>query len=160
MSYLVLQIIIKQWDKSQRSDQDQQRRALIPNQYPLTNAHYLFKKQVILDQYGDDLLGDRVSCNLNDDQHVTIDRFQVSLTNKTLKYVGKPDSNTTPRLIGSLDSNWIQCKYNWRYRVYEGGFYYWLYEEIILNAICVESLSEDVFIKQKPALSITDLAME
>lgn len=159
MSILVLQIIIKQWDKGQRSEQHLQARADMPDRYSILMppAFYLFNKQIVIDQHGDDLLGGRINYSLSDDKQLTVDRFRICLTNKTLEYTGKPDSNTTPRLIGSLDNNWIQCRYDWRYRVFEGGFYYWLYEEITLNTICVDILSEDIFISSDPAIICSGL---
>ena len=54
-----------------------------------------------------------------------------------------------------LDNNWIQCQYDWRYSVYEGGFYYWLYEEITVNVISTSTLNENVFLNANPAIVFT-----
>ena len=157
MSILVLQIIIKQWDKSQRTKEWVAQRAEIPNQYPINfpPAYYVFNNQCVIDQHGDDLLGNRVTCSQSDDRKVRLDRFQVCLNSKVLEYTGKPDSNKDLRTIGSLDNKWIQCKYDWRYSVYEGGFYYWLYEEVILNVINIITLDESVFLNSDPAIVFT-----
>lgn len=58
MSLLVLQIVIKQWDKSRRTDAHVLQRAAIPNAYPLIfpPAFYVFDDQCIIDQHG---------CNVN-----------------------------------------------------------------------------------------------
>ncbi|MFT7414829.1 MAG: hypothetical protein ACI9FO_001490 [Methylophagaceae bacterium] len=152
MSLLVLQIIIKQWDKSQRTPQHVEERAKIPDHYPITfpPAFYLFEKQCVIDPHGDDLLGNRLNYSQSENDTIQFDRYRVNISNKILQYIGQADSEAEPRTIGSLDNTWLQCKYDWRYGVDEGGFYYWLYEEITLNAIYVNDLKEDIFMKSKP----------
>ena len=157
MSTLVLQVVIKQWDKGQRTAEHVAQRAKNPDQYPIDfpPAFYVFDKECVIDQHGDDLLGDRVSYSLADDGKVKFDRFQVCLNSKLLEYINKADSDKESETIGSLDNNWIQCKYDWRYSVYEGGFYYWLYEELCLNVICIDTFDENVFLNTKPAVVFT-----
>ena len=157
MTILVLQIIIKQWDKSQRTEEHVEQRAGIPDQYSIDfpPAFYVFNNQCVIDQHGDDLLGDRVTYSQGDNGTMKFDRFQVGLNSKVLEYIGKPGSDKDPGPIGSLDNNWVQCKYDWRYGVYEGGFYYWLYEEVVLNAISISTLNENVFLNSDPAIVFT-----
>lgn len=152
MSILVLQIIIKQWDKSQRTPQHVQDRAKLPNQYPVIfpPAIYVFDKQCVIDQHGDDLLGNRLTYSQPDNDTIQLDRFYISVSNRSLEYLALPDADVQSRTIGSLDNTWLQCKYDWRYGVDEGGFYYWLYEEVTLNAIYMDTLNEDVFMNSKP----------
>ena len=154
MSILVIQIIIKQWDKSQRTAEHVQQRAEIPDRYTVNfpPAIYSFNNQCVIDQHGDDLLGDRVSYSQGDNGQIKLDRFQVCLNSHSLKYTAKPDSDKDRRTIGSLDNKWIQCKYDWRYSVFEGGYYYWLYEEVLLNAISISGLNEKVFLDSDPAI--------
>lgn len=154
MSILVLQIIIKQWDKGQRTKECVEQRAEIPDRYPIDfpPAFYVFNNQCVIDQHGDDLLGDRVTYSQGANGTVKFDRFQVCLNSKILEYIGKPDSDKGRRTIGALDKKWIQCKYDWRYSVYEGGLYYWLYEEVVLNAISISTLNGNVFLDSDPAL--------
>ena len=150
MSILVLQIIIKQWDKGQRTSEHVEERAKRPNQYPLIfpPAIYVFDRQCVVDQHGDDLLGNRLNYSQSTIDIIQLDRFQISMSKQSLEYVAQPGAES--RIIGSLDNIWIQCKYDWRYGVDEGGFYYWLYEEITLNAIYMDTLNEDVFMRTKP----------
>jgi len=157
MSILVLQIIIKQWDKSQRTEEHIEQRAKIPDQYPIDfpPAFYVFNNQCVIDQHGDDLLGDRLTYSQDENGKIKFDRFQVCLNSKVLEYIGKGDSDKDRITIGSLDNNWIQCKYDWRVSVYEGGFYYWLYEEVSLNVISVSTLNENVFLNAKPEIIFT-----
>ena len=154
MSILVLQIIIKQWDKSQRTEKHVQQRAEIPDHYPiaLPPAFYAFNDQCVIDQHGDDLLGDRITLSQADNGKIKFDRFQVCLNSKVLDYLDKPESGKAPSTIGSFDNNWIQCKYTWRYSVYEGGFYYWLYEEVTLNAMSINTLDENIFLTSEPSI--------
>lgn len=152
MSILVLQIIIKQWDKSQRSPEHVEQRAQIPNKYPLKfpPALYVFDRKCVIDQHGDDLLGNRLNYSQPDTDTIQLDRFQISQSSKLLEYVAQPEFKMTARTIGSLDHTWLQCKYKWRYGVDEGGFYYWLYEEVTLNAMVVNNVSENLFMTSKP----------
>lgn len=155
MSILVLQIIIKQWDKGQRTKEHIEQRAKIPEQYPivLPPAFYMFNNQCVIDQHGDDLLGDRVRYSQGDDGKIKFDRFQVCLDSKMLEYRGESDNDRSE--IGSLDNQWVQCQYGWRYSVYEGGFYYWLYEDVSLNLISISTLDENVFLNSDPAIFFT-----
>ncbi|MFT5114159.1 MAG: hypothetical protein ACI8P9_003493 [Parasphingorhabdus sp.] len=154
MSILVLQIIIKQWDKSQRAESYIKQRAKMPDRYLINfpPAVYVFNNQCVVDQHGDDLLGDRVTYSQDDNGKIEFDRFQVCSNRKILEYAGKPDSDKGCRTIGSLDNTWIQCKYDWRYSVYEGGFYYWLYEEVMLNVTIISTLNENLFLDSEPTI--------
>jgi hypothetical protein len=65
-------------------------------------------------------------------------------------------SGETPWIIGSLDNQWIQCKYNGRQSIFESDRYYWLSEEVTLNAICLSKLNDKVFLSAEPAIKYTD----
>lgn len=153
MSILVLQIIIKQWDKSQRSDKHVKARAEIADRYQIAfpPAVYVCKNQCVIDPHGDDLLGNRISYSQPENDKLNFDRFQVCLNNMTLDYIGEEKTSNSTISLGSLEDNWIQCKYDWRYRVDEGGFIYWLYEEVTLNAISLNSLDENIFLSAEPS---------
>ena len=157
MSILVVQIIIKQWDKSQRTEKHVEQRAAIPDQYPINfpPAFYAFNNQCVIDPHGDDLLGNRIRYSQDDNGTIKFDRFQVCLNSKVLEYMGLRDSDKERRTVATLDNQWIQCQYDWRYSVYEGGFYYWLYEEVSINVISINSPDKNVFLKAKPALVFT-----
>ena len=155
MSLLILQIVIKQWDKSQRTETHESRRATILDQYPIIfpPAFYVFDKHCVLDQHGDDIQGGRLKYAKVADQTIKFDRFQISLDDKVIAYDGAK-SCKTPRIIGSLDNQWIQCKYNRRYSIFESDRYYWLYEEVTVNAISLSTLNETVFLSAEPAVTI------
>jgi hypothetical protein len=156
---LVLQIVIKQWDKSQRTAAHVLERANIPDRYPIIfpPAFYEFNKRYVIDQHGDDLQGRRVKSAQLANGKIKFDRFQVCLEDKVIEYFGLPKSDKAPRVIGSLNNQWVQCKYTDRYSVYESDFYYWLYEEVTLNAICISDFDEQVFLITEPILVFEDL---
>lgn len=162
MSVLILQIIIKQWDKSQRSEAHVTERANRPDKYPIKipPAFYAIDKQCVIDQHGDDLQGGRVKYSQTTEGNIKLDRFQIDLNNNTLTYCHTSETEEDPKTIGSLENNWIQCRYNWRYSIFEDEMFYWLYEDITLNAICVTSLNENVFLKSEPAIVFEDLKLE
>ena len=158
MSLLILQIVIKQWDKSQRTEAHVLQRATIPDKYPLIfpPAFYVFDKQCVIDQHGDDIQGNRVKYSKESDGNIKFDRFQVFLDDNVIAYHGaKP--GLTPRIIGSLNHQWIQCKYNCRHSIFESGMYYWIYEEVTVNAICLSKLDEKVFLNTEPLIVYEDL---
>jgi len=159
MSILVLQIVIKQWDKSQRTGTHILERAKIPDKYPIIfpPAFYVFNKKCVIDQHGDDRQGGRVKYSQLADGKIKIDRFQVCLEGKDLEYFGISEAGEAPRIIGSLNNKWIQCKYNWRYGVFESDMYYWLYEEVTLNTICISKLNGKVFLNAEPAIVYENL---
>lgn len=152
MSKLVVQFVIKQWDKGQRSEEHVQARAQQPDRYPVTEpaARTLFDHQIIFDQHGDDVMGNRIRYDLTDNNEFIVDRFNFNLENNSLNIISQPDSMLPPKLLTTLGDGWVQCRYQWRYKVYEGGLYYWLYEEVIVNAALVEQLDEDVFMHTAP----------
>jgi len=65
--------------------------------------------------------------------------------------MGHPKTDNAAVTLGSVGNNWTQCIYDWRYRVDEGGFIYWLYEEVTVNAISLNSLDENIFLSAEPS---------
>jgi hypothetical protein len=157
MSLLILQIVIKQWDKSQRTEAHERLRAAIPDQYSINfpPAFYVFDKRCVIDQHGDDIQCGRVKYSKVADQTIKFDRFQVGLDDKIIAYDGAK-SGEAPRIMGSLDNQWIQCKYNGRYSIFESDRYYWLYEDVTVNALCSSTFNENVFLSADPAIVYTD----
>jgi hypothetical protein len=154
MSILIIQTTIKQWDKSQRSNEHVQQRAQIPVTYPILfpPAYYLVENRFIIDQHGD---ADRqIKISLDDNGKLNFDRFQLCIQSNELKYLGDPETGEQVKSIGSIDNQWVQCQYDWRYRVFKEGFYFWQYEEVTLNIISMEKLDENVFINSKPVINV------
>jgi len=155
---LVLQIVTKQWDKSQRTAAHVLERANIPNRYLIIfpPACYEFNKQCVIDRHGDDVQGGRLKYAQLTDGKIKFDRFQLSLEDKVIAYLGATQPDKAPNVIGSLNNQWVQCRYADRYSIFEGGFYYWLYEEVTLNAICIDEFNDNVFMDTEPALVFED----
>lgn len=151
MQKLVLQMVIRQWDKSQLSDQHKQARQALPDRYPIsTSAVALSGNRVLLDQYGDELSGNRIRYQLTNDNSFLIDRFRFDLNTQTVEFKPKLRADEPPLLLTTINEGWIQCHYQWRYRVEEGGFIFWLYENVILNASFVEAIDAAVFMSSPP----------
>ena len=152
---LVLQIIIKQWDKSQLTADHVLERANSPGQYPILfpPAFYVANKQIVIDQHDGALQNKRIKWGLPTDEKIIFDRFELGMDSKKLTYFNNPK---TANLLGSLNQQFIKCTYTDRQSIFEGGFYYWLFEEVTVNAICIDEFDENIFIKTKPAIVFKD----
>lgn len=158
MNKLILQMIIRQWDKSQRSAQDMLARNALPDRYPisLSTAKSLFNDSVIIDQHGDDLLANRLNYQ-RVDNYLLMDRFRFDLINQTVEFKAKLTSNELPVQLAKIADGWQQYQYQWRYRVEESGYIYWLYENITLNAGFTADFDHQYFIATAPQKSFFDL---
>jgi len=160
MGFFVLQFIVKQWEKPENTQAHKIERAALADRYPLSaeNTFYLFDKQCVIDYQGDARLGDRLKYARLDDNTVKIDRFKLSLKNKTCDYSGVEASDIGSNEAASLDKI-LQYKYDGRSRVYEGGYYYWLYESVTLNITYSDNLDKNVFIEGPINTVISDLTL-
>ena len=157
MKKLVLQSIIHQWDKSQLTEHHEQQREALPDRYPIGNeVLVLFDSQVLLDQYGDDVSGNRLQYQLIDN-HLFIDRFRFDLQTQTVEFKPRLQADEPPIILTSLKEGWIQCQYQWRYRMDEGGYIYWLYENVIVNVCFAEKNDPGVFVNSPPTQRFTSL---
>lgn len=147
MNRLLLQIIVRQWDKGERSDADARRRAALPDRYPLEQppAQSPGSDTIIIDCHGDNRLGNRLQYRPLSDHSLQIDRFCID--GQHLAYTD--DENW--HVLGSLYKPWIQARYQWRYRAEESGLIYWLYEEVILNVARTENFQPAIFVSAEPA---------
>lgn len=162
MRLLIFQIVIKQWDKSQRTPSHVAARAAIPDRYTIATkpAYYVLDKACIVDQHGDDIPTSifedgRIKTAMLSDGRIRFDRFQVcgNPEGDVLEYLAKAKN---PQVIGPLNQGWIQCQYNWHYGVKEGGQHYWMYEEVTLNAVCTEEFDADYFLRTEPRIIFKD----
>ena len=155
MSLLVLQITIKQWDKSQRSDAHAQLRSAAPTQHAITfpPAFYVFDQHCVIDQHGGHLQADRVQYS-KQEHIIHFDRYLINLDTQQLAY-HDPNTDQPPQMIGSINNQWLQSHYQCRYSVYESDLFYWLYEDVTLNALySTNGLDEQVFLKQTQLVTI------
>ncbi len=150
MKKLVLQFIIHQWDKSKLTEHHKQLRQALPDRYPIGNeVLILFDNQVLLEQLGDDVSGNRLQYQLLDN-HLLIDRFRFDLQAQTVEFKRRLQADEPPILLTSLEEGWIQCQYQWRYRMDEGSYIYWLYENVIVNVCFAEKSKPGVFVNSEP----------
>jgi hypothetical protein len=151
MSQLLLQITIKQWDKSQRSDTHVNLRAEIPTQHAIIfpPAFYTFDKHCVIDQHGGDLQADRVNYS-KQENIIHFDRYLINIDTLQLAY-HDPNVDQPAQILGSINNQWLQSHYQCRYSVYESELFYWLYEDVTLNALySTNDLDEQVFLTTKP----------
>ena len=157
MKKLVIQFIIHQWDKSQLTEHHERLRQALPDRYPIGNEVLaLFDDRVLLDQFGDDVSGNRLQYQLLDN-HLLIDRFRFDLQTKTVEFKRRLQADEPPILLTSLEKGWVQCKYQWRYRMDEGGYIYWLYENVIVNVCFAEKSDPGIFVNSEPTEHFTYL---
>lgn len=157
MKKLVLQFIIHQWDKSQLTEHHEQQRQALPDRYPIGNeALALFDDRVLLEQFGDDVSGNRLQYQLLDN-HLLIDRFRFDLQTQTVEFKRRLKADEPPISVTSIEAGWIQCQYKWRYRIDEGGYIYWLYENVIVNICFAEKCDTGVFVSSEPTEHFTSL---
>lgn len=158
MKKLVLQIIIRQWDKSQLSEPHIQARQALPDRYSIApSALALFENRVLLDHHGDDVAGNRIRYQFTDDNFLLIDRFRFDLNEQTVEFKPVLQADEPPILLTTVKEGWIQCQYQWRYRIEEGGFIYWLYENVIVNACFLTEIESTVFITAPPEQFLDNL---
>lgn len=138
------------------------KRAALPDRYTIVAKPIDKVSDVacIIDQHGDDLPNNvfkdgRIKyAKLADDQ-LSFDRFQVSYNanRDVLEYFVK---DKRPVAIGSFDQGWMQCRYNWRYGVEESDQFYWMYEELTLNAVYMDDFDADYFLTSEPDIIFRD----
>lgn len=167
MSLLIFQITIKQWDKGQNTPAHQSARAVMPTIFPITTepTFNVFNTPCIVEQHGDDIATNvfsngRIKKSVLSVDRVMFDRFQIVNGSEgfVLEYLanGSRDSSHSPQILGQLNENWIQARYTWRYSVLESEQIYWMYEEVTLNAMCVEAFDENCFLKTQPGIVFND----
>lgn len=157
MKKLVIQFIIHQWDKSQLTEHHESLRQALPDRYPIGNEVLaLFDDRVLLDQFGDDVSGNRLQYQLLDN-HLLIDRFRFDLVAQTVEFKRRLQADEPPILLTSLEEGWVQCQYQWRYRMDEGGYIYWLYENVIVNVCFAEKSDPGIFVDSEPTEHFTYL---
>lgn len=161
MNQLILQIIIRQWDKSQRSEQAMLARSALPDRYPvkMPPAKLLFDDLIIIDQHGDDLLANRLQYQRLEND-LLIDRFRFNLINRTVEFKKKLTAGTPPVQLTEITDGWQQFHYQWRYRVEHQEQLFWLYESVILNAACSADFDEQLFVKSLPEQRFDNLLNE
>lgn len=166
---LVFQITLKQWDKSQRSPEQQ---AVITKQseaYPITSQpeFMLFDTPCVLDQHALDFTtqplepitaehlsgknaGRVIHKTLLNDGRAKLDRFIISNQSEQFLLFYEDEEGVITD-IGPLNNGWLQAKYQWRYRIEKNNEIFWQYEEVTLNAALITEPNAHVFLINPPA---------
>ncbi len=170
MSTLIFQLMIKQWDKSQRSPEQQAAIASTPDIYPVSSRpeFMLFDIPCVLDQHALDFTselletptakllsrknaGRTIGKAVFPDGRAKLDRFIISKSNQNIKLTYEDEEGVISK-IGMLENDWLQAKYEWRYRIEKNNEIFWQYEEVTLNAAIASELNDDVFLLNPPAI--------
>ena len=150
MSTLIFQIHIKSWDKSQRSSEHVAKRAAMANRFAIETSpeFFILNQSCIIDCHGHSKNRPLKKAMLSDGS-VKLERFIISKQDglAILKY---QDEQTEPLVIGSLNKGWLQATYQWRYALEEANEIYWQYEEVTLNAVCIEEYDSHYFLNSQP----------
>lgn len=171
MSTLIFQITLKQWDKSQRSEQHTVERKAYPTEHTiLGNASFMvLDMPCILDQHAIDFTesdsvitgadaGRSIEKSLLKDGSIKIDRFKLFKDQDNehtlhIQYMG-PDNQVTS--VGSLDTlqagDWCQASYQWRYRVEANNQIFWQYEHVTINMACLDSVNPTHFVNRPASI--------
>jgi hypothetical protein len=170
MPTLIFQLVLKQWDKSQRSPEF---RSAIANTQAIYPMHaqpqfMLFDNQCVLDQHALDFTsapleqasaqllseanaGRTITKSLLPDGRAMLDRFILAKSNRFFQLAYEDEEGLTTE-IGPLKDGWLQAKYEWRYRIEKNNEIFWQYEEVTLNAALMTRMNSDVFLQQPPAI--------
>ena len=148
MSTLIFQVHIKQWDKSQRSAQDVAKREAMATRFAIISQpeFFILNQPCIIDEHN--FAPNRILKKaMLSDGSVKLERFVISeqAGQTLLTYLHESQesaSTAAPITIGNLNDGWIQAKYQWRYSVEQDNKIYWQYEEVTLNAVCVDEYDE------------------
>jgi hypothetical protein len=149
----VIQVIRKQWDKGQLTEKVKVEPCL-----PVVKefAYFAFNKRCIVDIQGDNRLNKPINLLQIENGWVQIDRLLINLNSKEIK--PKSDEHIQFDSVPTcfLDPQSLRFEYQWRYKVFEGGYYYWLYEHSVINAIYDEAFDENTFMNNEPKMIITN----
>ena len=155
MQTLILQVAIKQWDKSQRSNEHIASRAAAPDYFMVVNKpeFLILDKQCLIDQHTIDFIHSPAVINqcgrtlkkaMLADGSVKLDRFIIAKNSKsnelTLSYQKDKEA---PLEIGSLSNGGVKAQYHWRHRVEKDNQIFWLYEEVTLNVALIDNFDKN-----------------
>ncbi|CAH0991244.1 hypothetical protein SIN8267_01346 [Sinobacterium norvegicum] len=158
MATLIFQLHILQWHKGQRSAAEQAARAATPTRYAIDQQpqYFVLDSACVIDQHGDDTANSiypngRIHTAMLKDGSIRLDRFIIRPEQQgpTLYY---SDNKHKPIAIGTLNNGWLEAVYHHRYAVEQDNEIFWLYEQVTLNAACVEDYHRDYFLKNTPVL--------
>jgi len=153
MSTLVFQIHIKQWDKSQRSLEDEATRQLIATTYQIqtTPEFFILDSKCIIDRHGKSEHERKrpLKTLMLKDGSVQLERFIIKKDDDKVILQYQNEQAEVVKL-GCLNDGWIQAAYTSRKRVNQHDQIFWLYEAFTLNTAFVKSFESDYFLTENP----------
>lgn len=167
MKTLIFQVVLKQWDKSQRTDAHLALRGAIENQYSIASSpqFIVLDAQCILDQYAVNFSDDSKLISGNHAGRVLKKSMLANGAIKLDKLIVSKAKGDNPSLclqfeedngalkdVGILNNNWAQVTYQWRYSVEKDNQIFWLYEDVTVNVAFVDTLKADYFLKHAPSI--------
>jgi hypothetical protein len=171
LNTLIFQITLKQWDKSQRSDQHiADRQALATEHSILGKAEFIvLGMPCIMDQRAIHLIesdtvitgnaaGIKIDKFLLTDGSIKIDRFTLfkDEDNPQTLHIQYTGENNQIRSIGSLDTlqsdSWCKASYQWRYRLESNSHIFWQYEQLTIHMACLDTIDPEHFINHSPSI--------
>lgn len=171
MSTLVFQVVIKQWDKSFRSDADVAIRDAVDSTYPIQAKpeFLIFGHPCIIDQHSIDFATEQLDKNINRTLKkkklaggsIQLERFIISEAPGSTSSLNISYQQEDKEIlnVGNLttESGWLQTKYSWRYPVEKNNQIFWQYEELTLNVALMTSLENDLFLNSEASAIISQL---
>lgn len=157
----IVQAVITLWDKGQQSEMHARERDASPDRYRIGAARTLEMNdlRVCLDVHG----GDRyrqITCSTINGGAVLCDRLLLNPNDGGVAYLGTPHRKEQAKWLGKpVGRDWLQCRYDWRYRVHREGWFYWLYEKVSLNVTVCETSMDSIFVDSPPASVFEDFAL-
>lgn len=163
MKTLIFQVVLKQWDKSQRTDEHLAIRNAVKDRQTIQAKpeFVVLGAQCILDQYAinfsDDAkpvsgkhAGRELKKAMLANGAIKLDKLVISKTEANGKALKLQFENDKAELhtVGELNNNWMQVKYQWRYSVEKNNQIFWLYEDTTINVAYVDKLNARYFLTQ------------
>ena len=166
----IFQVVIKQWDKSQRGDLEIKKRAALPDRYAVEfpPASYVFNQSCVVDVHGDATDKSRVNFLAQSPEVFVWDRFRVRKKNTRVlldymdlnvasdEALAKSDIRDKIQTHALVLNSWGQIKYTWRYSVTKDDSFFWLYEEITFNLAWLSVFDAEVFLNSNPLFVVED----
>ncbi|MBS3953729.1 MAG: hypothetical protein KGZ88_12345 [Methylomicrobium sp.] len=148
MRLIILQTILKQWDKNELTDSHSEKRSSIPDQFCIKSppATFTVDQKCLIDHHRFGSFETDLIFSQYKNTSVRFSSFKVNLNECEIESEG-----STSQLVLN---KWFKFRYLNRRRVLENNLYFWLYEEITLNAILLNHLDPSVFLQSSPYQTI------
>jgi hypothetical protein len=144
MTLIILQTILKQWDKSELTDYHAEKRSNIADQFSINNppATFICDEKCLLDHHKFGSFETDLIFSAYKNNTVGFSQFKVNLNDCEIELDGCRNQLVLNR--------WLKFHYLNRRRVFENNLYFWLYEKLTLNAVLLVQSDPHVFLQSRP----------